>query len=261
MYCGGFDGTSSICECFGYKQDVWTALAPISACRHNSASASLVMQSDRKPAFIMAGGWIGSVRLSIVEYFDGSIWQSLSDLPEPVHSHCMVAKNDTVLLSIGGANPIGVTSKTYFFNAEMNQWSPGPDLAAPRYRHSCAFVTWNNPTDGQSEQVVVVVGGHESYDHTTTLSSVELLFINNLAMGWQPGPELPLGIASPVLVEFKESVILVGGGASGVSFRHLYQLSSRDGPWVDMEQALPKARRDQLAFLIPDELTDCQNLS
>ena len=59
------------------------------------------------------------------------------------------------------------------------------------------------------------------------------------------------------MVEYKDRVILVGG-RGGVDGRHLYQLSSRDGPWIEMEQTLPNRKYFHIAFLIPDELTDCQ---
>jgi len=115
-------------------------------------------------------------------------------------------------------------------------------------------VEWKNDISGQLEKVVVVAGGSDG----KYLSSVELLYINNLAMGWQSGPELPIALGYSVLVEYKDSVILVGGYGDGVDGRHLYQLSSGDGPWIEMEQKLPIRRYDHLAFLIPDDLTDCQ---
>jgi len=102
MYCGGYYSFYK-CECFGYKEGEWMPLAPISPCRHFSGSAPLVMHQDQKPAFVLAGGYGINGILSKVEYFDGSIWNSLPALPEPVYGHCMVAINDTVLLLIGGA--------------------------------------------------------------------------------------------------------------------------------------------------------------
>ena len=123
-----------------------------------------------------------------------------------------------------------------------------------RYLASCAMVEWKTLADGQLEQVVVVAGGGNSLDY---LSSVEVLYISNITAGWQPGPELPLTVAASVMGEHKTSVMLVGGEI-GVDGRHLYQLSSRDGPWIEMEQTLPVRKTYHVAFLIPDGLTDCQ---
>ena len=102
--------------------------------------------------------------------------------------------------------------------------------------------------------MVVVAGGYNGQ----YMSSIELLYINNLSRGWQYGPLLPFSVAYSVLVEYKDSVVLVGGGGTGVDGKHLYQLSSADGPWIEMEQTLPISKIDHIAFLIPDDLTDCQ---
>ena len=250
MFCGGNDGPAE-CDCFEYEQSQWWSVAAMPTCRWLSGSASLINQEDHKSRFVIAGGTIGGGNaLSNVESYDGTSWSSLPNLPSPLYDHCMVAVNETVLLSIGG---FPLTTKTFFYNAELNQWLPGPELLKARYWASCAIVEWKNTADGQLGQVVVVAGGHNEFD----LSSTELLYINDISSGWQPGPELPLAVEGSVMVEYKDRVILVGG-RGGVDGRHLYQLSSRDGPWIEMEQTLPNRKYFHIAFLIPDELTDCQ---
>ena len=253
MFCGGYYSGSK-CDCFGYKQSEWVSYPAISTCRYLSASAALTDQENGKTRFVMSGGFNSNGFLSNVEAFNGETWSSLPNLPSPVYGHCMVAINDTVLLSMGGYTSQGYISKTYFFNSEMNEWSPGPDLNIPRGYLSCATVNWKNPSDGQLEKVVVVAGG----DNGQYMSSVELLYINNLSRGWQYGPQLPYSVANSVLVEYKDTVVLVGGDGTGVDGKHLYQLSSPDGPWNEMEQTLPIKKHYHIAFLIPDDLTDCQ---
>ena len=253
MFCGGYYSGSK-CDCFGYKQSEWVSYPAISPCRDHSASAALTDQENGKTRFVMAGGLNGSGFLSNVEAFNGETWSSLPNLPSPVYGHCMVAINDTVLLSMGGYTSQGYISKPNFFNSEMNEWSPGPDLNTPRRYFSCATVNWKNPSDGQLEKVVVVAGGYNGQ----YMSYVELLYINNLSRGWQYGPQLPYSVANSVLVEYKDTVVLVGGDGTGVDGRHLYQLSSPDGPWNEMEQTLPIKKHYHIAFLIPDDLTDCQ---
>ena len=139
MFCGGYYSGSK-CDCFGYKQSEWVSYPAISTCRYLSASAALTDQENGKTRFVMAGGLNGSGFLSNVEAFNGETWSSLPNLPSPVYGHCMVAINDTVLLSMGGYTSQGYISKPNFFNSEMNEWSPGPDLNTPRRYFSCATV-------------------------------------------------------------------------------------------------------------------------
>ena len=250
FYCGGFvSGVEIDCECFVYEQNEWVSVGSMQTCRRNAASTVLVNHFNNHAGFVIAGGE-NPVYLSAVEYFDGSSWHNLSSLPEPIYGGCMVAINETFLISIGGYPYENVT---YFYNSELNEWLDGPELQEGRGFASCASVNWKNPADGKLEQVIVVAGGVSSFN----ISSVELLYIDDISLGWQPGPELPKSNAGSVLVEYKESVVLVGGFGE-VDGKHLYQLSSQDGPWIEMEQTLPIAKTLHIAFLIPDELTDCQ---
>ena len=250
IFCGGYDGSEVKCDCFTYEQSQWVSVAPMPTCRSFSASAGLLNQEDRKSRFVIAGGY-NSGELSNVETYDGTFWHSLPDLPAPKYAPCLVAINETVLLSIGG-EPL--TTETFFYNAELNQWLPGPELLKARSLASCALVEWKNPADGQLEAIVVVAGGFNGKDY---LSSTELLYINDISKGWQPGPELPLTVHGSVMVEYNDSLVLIGGFGE-VDGRHFYQLTSQDGPWIEMEQTLPIGKYYHLAFLIPDELTDCQ---
>ena len=78
--------------------------------------------------------------------------------------------------------------------------------------------------------------------------------MNDISKGWQPGPELPDLFYNAVLVQYKESVVLVGryGGVN------MYQLSSPDGTWIEMKQTFPIVLEFFIAFLIPEELIDCK---
>ena len=251
IFCGGYDDHLNNCECFRYKQSRWLSFARLSPCRWYSGFGYLTNQLTGKTKFVVAGGE-NDQDLSKVEAFDGTSWHNLPDLPSSITNHCMVTVNEKVLLLIGGWTGQSTTSKTYFFNSEKNEWSPGPDLSTPRSSFACATVNWKNPSGGQSENVVVAAGGkNKGYIWT-----VELLYINNISRGWQPGPELPHEVSNSELVEYKDSVVLVGG--YGNYGRYLYQLSTPDGPWIKMEQTLPVTKHDHVAFLIPDELADCR---
>ena len=110
--------------------------------------------------------------------------------------------------------------------------------------------------NGDSDKVVVIAGG---INNRIDLDSVELLYMNDISKGWQSGPKLPYTVFDAMLVQYKESVILVGGSGRGdVDGKHMYQLSSPDGTWIEMKQTLPREIRSPIAFLIPDEFIDCK---
>ena len=64
------------------------------------------------------------------------------------------------------------------------------------------------------------------------------------------------------------SVVLVGGGGDDlanaaeapISFDGdaLFQLKSPEGPWIELEQKLKEKRSQINAFLVPDDLVNCQ---
>ena len=84
--------------------------------------------------------------------------------------------------------------------------------------------------------------------------------MNDLQTGWVFGPSLlgDLLISDSKMIEFQNSVILIGGGYTHVDGKGLYQLSSPNGEWTKMRQTLREGRMSHVAFLIPDELVDCQ---
>ena len=128
------------CKCFAYNQSEWIAIPGPPTCADFSASAKLIDQVDGKTRFVIKGGQ------SYVHAYDGKTWQSLPDLPSAVSQYCIVAINDTVLLSIGGRSLLKHDEKikTYFFNSEMNEWFSGPDLIIERRHFSCSTVNWKN---------------------------------------------------------------------------------------------------------------------
>ena len=169
-----------------------------------------------------------------------------------------------MLFLIGGSSDFtGSSGKTLFFHVAENRWISGPELNVARRYHSCGIMNWKNPKSNSVEQVVVAAGGQTvrrfSGDQLgLQLSSVEQLFVEDLKSGWTIGPDLPFNISTAAIVEFEDGLVLVGGFGAEVDGRHLYRLSTPDGTWTEMEQTLKEEyRRGQVAFLIPDELTNC----
>ncbi len=104
---------------------------------------------------------------------------------------------------------------------------------------------WKNEETGKEEKVVVAASGALS-------TSVDLLFLDHDECVWVKGPDLPERSFIGKIVEYRNSVVLVGG-FEGL---HLYQLNSPEGPWIKMDQSIQE-RRGHSAFLIPDELAEC----
>ena len=72
-----------------------------------SARYGLKMATTDQTTFI-SGGYGGGY-LNDFHQLKGGSWHSLSSLPIKVHSHCLVALNETHLLNIGGASNSGVS--------------------------------------------------------------------------------------------------------------------------------------------------------
>jgi hypothetical protein len=234
----------------------------LNECRGASGFVSFSNKLEEDVLLITGGSNDGQIILSTVETYDGNDWNQelFSDLVEPVMLHCLVKINSSMLMLIGGTldnNPSGATRNTYYFDTFENIWFAGPKLSSPRFGHSCAVTNWKNPRTGEEENVVVVAGGF--YNNGAVLNSVELLFSDSFD-GWEKGPALPLTTAYAQMLEFEKSVILIGGMGMSPEMdgRHLYQLSSADGTWIEMKPVLNEKRIEHVAFLIPDELAICQ---
>jgi hypothetical protein len=261
VICGGArpDRWVVLCDCYALKDGGWAKIAKLSHC-HRFASSALVTLDNKEEVMLVTGGNNGFT-LPYVEGFNGTGWneERFSDMMQPVWEHCTVNINSTTLLSIGGTidgTVYDAIPNTYFYNVQDNQWTKGPTLNTARAGSSCGVLNWNNPETNQMEKVVVVAGGYFS-------NSVELLFLdgNKNSGSWVSGPSLPKSAWLSTMIEFQNSVILVGGkeggSGDGVDGQHLYQLTSPNGTWVEMEQTLKKTMSAHVSFLVPDELVSC----
>ena len=88
------------------------------------------------------------------------------------------------------------------------------------------------------------------------MTSVE--FLEEGASEWAEGRDLPLGISSGMAVtDSDDGAILVGGMSSAGLLNKLYQLVDTDSAWTEMAQQLQVARRWGTAFLVPDDIAQC----
>ena len=240
-------------------QGIWNPIASLSECRRYPSSATFTFANQ--DILFISGGY-SDPTLDSVESFNGTTWDQdkFTNLPQPTQIHCTVKINETMLFIVGGTgdeNYSGALEITWFFHVVDNVWIPGPDLIVPRLLHSCGILSWLNPITDQIENVVVVAGGGDN--SSVPLTSVELLHLENfqdLDLYWEEGPSLPKTVLGATMVEFENSVILIGGEGEVDGF-HLYQLNSPGGPWLEMKQTLKEARSRHVSFLVPDDLVNC----
>jgi len=261
IICGGSNLQYSLCECHALYKGKWTYIASLKECRSEAQMVTLTYP-DGKEILLIIGGATRSSILSTVELFDGDTWNLnvIAKMPQAIAGHCVVKINETTLMVIGGAIHIisGFTNHTYFYNLINNQWYPGPTIITPRTGHACGILNWRNPSSGLTEKVVIIAGGGTI--GSGSLSSTELLFLDHnddSSSGWKIGPNLPKTATLSNMVEYQNTVILVGGFL-GVDGFHMYQLSSPSGTWTVMKQVLKNRGYYHVSFLIPDELVTCR---
>ena len=95
------------------------------------------------------------------------------------------------------------------------------------------------------------------------MSSVEFLSLDNEDGGWIEGPSLPRDLEEFTMITSPEgNGVIAIGGRSGREFESaIFKMTctgSLNCEWTELEQKLDIGRIDHVAFLIPDELTNCE---
>ena len=126
-----------------------------------------------------------------------------------------------------------------------------------RYLHGCA--TFKN----EDRTYAIVAGGYSTKEGV--LSSVEFLSLDNqdYYAGWIEGPSLPRDLEEFTMITSpEENGVIAIGGRSGREFESaIFKMTctgSLNCEWTELEQKLDIGRIDHVAFLIPDELTNCE---
>jgi hypothetical protein len=124
-----------------------------------------------------------------------------------------------------------------------------------RYCHGCA--TFKN----EGRTYAIVAGGYSTKEGV--LTSVEFLSLENEDAGWIEGPSLPRDLEEFTMITSpEENGVIAIGGRSGREFESaIFKMTcngSLNCEWTELEQKLDIGRIDHVAFLIPDELTNCE---
>ena len=118
-----------------------------------------------------------------------------------------------------------------------------------RKGHNCERI--KREKDSQ-EMSIIVVGGYDGYSAET---------LDEGSMEWKTGPELPIGILDPRMVEDPNGgVVLVGGySKANPNLDTLYQLphGGKAALWTKMEQNFKTGRKGHTAFFVPDTISVC----
>ncbi len=263
IICGGI---ASNCTCQLFQNGKWKFTTESRDCRYQLAASAILTNSDGKDMFFVAGGFSNNA-LRTAETFDGTVWNFLENLPLPSLGGCIVQLNSSTIFYIGGIYYNSMKEEyyppntTFFYNILVDKWTLGPPVNIGRQALSCGILKWKNPESNQMEKVVVAAGGMKIKIYEG-LGSVELLYLNddNSVKGeWMMGPELPDTATSSKMIEYNNSVILIGGYDRYGRNQPLYQLSSPKGPWIAMKQILKEIRLDPVPFLVPDEVVNCHH--
>ena len=124
-----------------------------------------------------------------------------------------------------------------------------------RYCHACA--TFKN----EGRTYAIVAGGYSTKEGV--LSSVEFLSLDNEDAGWIEGPSLPRDLEEFTMITSpEENGVIAIGGRSGREFESaIFKMTctgSLNCEWTELEQKLDIGRIDHVAFLIPNDLTNCE---
>ena len=246
LICGGYTNLDISDRCYSLENNQWISSDRAVEARTEAAAAQL--QDGR---IVVTGGYDGYQPEVLTEQgWEGNV----PPLPVRVHAHCMVAVNSTTVMAIGGYQNDRTSGKTFYFNANGQSWTEGPELKLKRILPGCGKIRRDKTSQ---EMRVIVAGGFEYYDSATT--SVEIL--DEGSNEWRKGPELPFGIAHSQLVEDQNGGVVLVGGYSD-SENHLSTLrqlphGGAEAEWSEMEQKLKIGKFWHSAFLVPDNVVDC----
>ncbi len=257
----------NITKCYSYMSGAWGQYGyNVSVSRHWGSSVT-----NPNPAgtwkIATAGGDLTPTAGTTIEYLTTSGWKmSAARLPRRQWHNCMVAINASTFFLLEGLNSDtnDQSQRTFFLNIETNIVVAGPPIKVARQGAGCSVL--NDRSTGRQH---IVVGGGYNYTlfNTATfnwyLNSTEILDLSTLT--WKMGPNLPIQLYSPQMLEHPQGgVIVIGGttptGPNSVTVTtSIYHLpTSSSTVWNTLPQKLKIPRSDTSAFFVPDAIVSCK---
>jgi hypothetical protein len=248
LVCGGYKHT----ECYFYKDGSWqeeTSLAEYKWWLPSSAPSPF---PNNPFSMMITGGRNQTNHTNSAVYFSGGTWKKMPDLPTTMYHHCIFKVSSSIVMVIGGFQDGLASKKTFLLDTNENVWKKGPSLLHKRYSFGCGQI---RSAQNSSEFSIIVAGGANG----TYLTTTEVLDQSNGE--WRQGPALPFAICCNELVEDADGgVVLVGGRSEGMTnLDTLFRLphAGQDGKWEELPQKLKMGRYSHTAFMVPDNLADC----
>jgi hypothetical protein len=248
IVCGGYRSfLYDISSCYTYQNRSWLKGPELMRARRAHAMTISPFVSDASSLFV-TGGLEGVAKpILSVEVLTDSGWMTFSpSLPVPVDSHCMILVNETTAMIVGGKQNGIISSATLVISDEQRQWSLGPPLKTPRFKHVCAMIPIS---DRDPNKVIITVGGY----YSVGLNSAEVL--DPRLNSWQSGPALPVGIWDMAITEDPRGGVLIVGGFNGTATKDIYRLRHGAAQWELLKQKLSAPNSFMSAIIIPGELT------
>jgi hypothetical protein len=186
-------------DCFAFRKGRWTKSASMTIKSGNFAITRFP-SSNESIDLLLTGGDFNNTRGKFdqsprCDILVGGAWKSIDiDLPKEVAYHCMILKNASTAVVIGGITKGSVKSQTFMLSLTAETWIAGPPLISGRGGHACSTLPSGRMNAKQS--IIVAGGWSEGRD---MFSSVEIL--DEGSDEWRLGPELPLPIAGAAMVK------------------------------------------------------------
>ena len=173
VICGGRPTTSN-CYTLSRNETAWKPSGNLVTPREAAASVEI------NNKLVIFGGYNAGY-LQSTEKFDGDngISKAGTNMPWAIGYHCAVKVNETTALIIGGYGS-SILRSTYFYNANLKIFIPGPLLNVGRSGHGCSILNTG------TERFVIVSGGYTTLGGYRRLDSTEVMDLKQPTM-WKAG--------------------------------------------------------------------------
>jgi hypothetical protein len=186
-------------DCFTFRRGQWNKAASMTIKSGNFAITRFP-SSNESIDLLLTGGDLNDTLGELdqsprCDILIGGSWKSIDiDLPIKIAYHCMILKNGSTPVVIGGLENGSVKKNTLILSMTTKTWKTGPLLNIGRGGHACSTLPASRMNAKES---IIVVGGWKN--NRQAYSSVEIL--DEGSNTWRLGPELPLPIAGATMVK------------------------------------------------------------
>jgi hypothetical protein len=247
--CSGSPGYN---RCYLYKNAAWTQTGYFLTSRTHYVAVPNSPFGNPAHKFYVVGGPTGLT----AEVFDGQSFSVVSpSLPLTFYQSCMVYLNATTVMLIGGMQGSSdrFYNNTYLMNSNFKVWQKGPPIITGRFGHGCGRIVQGI----NSEKYSTIIAGGIAPLYRSAL--VEIL--DDGATNWRSGPNLPKATMTAPMVDDQRGGVLYVGGDIGGFTNVIYRLRHAAANWEVVPSKIAIPRSWHSAFLVPDELTNCQPIN